>query len=87
MFSAYNRGMANPKMKSAQLKQRYAKRVRRAITYLCGTPIDKESLVATISILKVLSVGTERGWLYPEEIAKLTKLTAKCPAKKYAVTL
>jgi len=57
-------------------KRYYAKKLRNAITYLYGTPIDKKPLTASVGILKVLSLGTKRGWLYPEEINKLATLTA-----------
>jgi hypothetical protein len=63
-------------------KRYYAKKVRKAITYLYGTPIEKATLTASVAILKVLYVGTKRGWLYPEEIAKLVKLTQELPAVK-----
>lgn len=66
-----------------QTKQKgAAKRLQHAVKYLNGTPTEKAALTASVAILKVLRVGTERGWLYPEEIAKLTKLTQVQPAAK-----
>jgi hypothetical protein len=74
-------------LKRAKARQAYyAKKLRRAIIHLYGTPINKMPLIASVSILKVLSLGTERGWLYPQEITKLVKLTAgRKPVRKHAV--
>ena len=63
-------------------RARASKKLRDAIVYLYGTPIEKAALVASVNILKVLRVGSERGWLYPEEITKLAKLTQEQPAVK-----
>lgn len=63
-------------------RAKVAKRIQHAIKYLYGTPIEKTALTASVAILKVLRTGTKRGWLYPEEIAKLTKLTQVQPAVK-----
>ncbi len=63
-------------------RAKVAKRLQHSIKYLFGTPIEKAALTASVAILKVLCVGTKRGWLYPEEIAKLTKLTQAQPAVK-----
>jgi len=63
-------------------RTRASKKVQDAIKYLYGTPIEKAILVASVNVLKVLRTGTKRGWLYPEEIAKLTKLTQEQPAVK-----
>ena len=72
-------------MTKKELRRTKAQTVCNAI-YLYGTPIGKKPLIASVSILKVLSLGTERGWLIPEEIAKLTKLTASTsrPVRKHA---
>jgi hypothetical protein len=65
---------------------RYAKKLRKAVSYLYGTPIGKKPLIAAVGILKVLSLGTKRGWLYPQEIATLAKLTTSTgkPVRKHA---
>lgn len=64
-------------------KRYYAKKVQNAINYLYGTPIDKKSLVDAVTILGILRRGTRRGWLYPEDLARLTVLRAANPAKKH----
>jgi hypothetical protein len=78
--------MTPKELKRAKARQaRYAKKLHKAALYLYGTPINKMPLIAAVGILKVLSLGTKRGWLYPEEIAKLTKLTAGSkPVRKSA---
>ncbi len=63
-------------------RAKVAKRMQHAIKYLYGTPVEKAVLTASVTILKVLRTGTKRGWLYPEEIAKLVKLTQAQPAVK-----
>lgn len=64
--------------------RRASKKVQDAIKYLYGTPIEKAALVASVGILKVLCVGSKRGWLSPNEIKKLTKLTQERAAVKKA---
>jgi len=68
--------MTKTESRRAKARQaRYAKKLRKAVIYLYGTPIDKKPLTAAVGILKVLSLGTKRGWLYPEEIKKLATVT------------
>jgi hypothetical protein len=77
--------MTKDELRRAKARQaRYAKKLHKAALYLNGTPIDKKPLIASVGILKVLSLGTKRGWLYPEEITKLVKLTACKPVRKSA---
>jgi hypothetical protein len=79
--------MTSKELKRAKARQvRYAKKLRKAAIYLYGTPIGKKPLIAAVGILKVLSLGTKRGWLYPQEIATLTKLTSSTgkPVRKHA---
>jgi len=77
--------MTKTESRRAKARQaRYAKKLRKAVIYLYGTPIGKKPLIASVGILKVLSLGTKRGWLYPEEITKLVKLTACKPVRKSA---
>jgi hypothetical protein len=78
--------MTKNELRRAKARQaRYAKKLCKAALYLNGTPIDKKPLIAAISILKVLSLGTKRGWLCPEEIVKLATLTMGRPIRKHAV--
>jgi hypothetical protein len=79
--------MTNKELKrAARSKSYYAKKLRKAVIYLYGTPIGKKPLIAAVGILKVLSLGTKRGWLYPQEIATLAKLTTSTgkPVRKHA---
>jgi hypothetical protein len=62
----------------------HAGRLQRAINYLYGTPIDKKSLELAVNLLKTLHTGVRRGWLYPEELAKIAKLIERKPARKHA---
>lgn len=79
-------------MTSKELKQakqdgpnkHIAKKLQKAIDYLYGTPIDKKSLTNAVNILKVLRAGAQRGWLYPEELARIAKLIERKPARKQA---
>jgi len=80
--------MTKNELKRAKARQaRYAKKLRKAVVYLYGTPIGKKPLIAAVGILKVLSLGTKRGYLYPQEIATLVKLTRSTgrPVRKHAV--
>jgi len=80
--------MTKNELRSKRSKRYYASKLLRAINYLYGTPIGKKPLTMAVSILKVLYVGAKRGWLYPEEIAKLTKLVATNKSlRKHAVAL
>jgi len=75
-------------MSQAQRRSYYAKKIDRAIVYLYGTPISKRALVVSVTILRLLEAGTQRGWLYPTEIRKLAKLIAAGkPVRKHATAL
>ncbi len=66
-------------------RAKIAKKMTNAIKYLDGTPIDRKPLVAAVAILKLARMGACRGWLCPEEIAKLAKLVkADKPIRKHA---
>ncbi len=82
--------MTSKELKRAKAQQEgpkryYAAKVQKAINYLPLTPIDKKSLTDAVTILGILRRGTRRGWLYPEDIARLVKLTQKSAAKRSAV--
>jgi len=81
--------MTSKELKRARARQEgpkryYAAKLQRAISYLPATPIDKKSLTDAVTILGILRRGTRRGWLYPEDLARLTELRGAKPAKKHA---
>lgn len=76
--------MTKNELRQARARRYYAKKVRSAIVYLYGTRIDKKPLMMAVGILRVLSVGIERGWLYPEDIVKLMTLVRTKSLRKHA---
>jgi len=80
--------MTSKELKRAKARQEgpkryYAAKVQRAISYLYGTPISKKALTDAVTILGILRRGTRRGYLYPEDLARLAVLRAAKPAKKH----
>jgi hypothetical protein len=60
--------MTNKELKrAARSKSYYAKKLRKAVIYLYGTPIGKKPLIAAVGILKVLSLGTRHRRASPSE--------------------
>lgn len=58
-------------------KRKAAKKLHDAGYYLYTSTVPESTLTPAMRILRICEQAARRGWMYPEEITKMAKLTGR----------